>query len=397
VAIFAGLGDDRSWGIWASFGYAIAAAVAAAWPSRRGQAAALAVALAGALAAPLAWLALTAPATPDVAVVSRAGELLARYATPYLPAAQLAHGGWLAYNPYLPVMALFGLPRALGLPSLAADPRPWLAAVTLVILAVAFYVTTPAGWPARRRRAVAVWVAVFALVSPVMAFPLAVGITDPPVLALIILTIALLTRSASASWPGWPAVAVLAVACAMKYTAWPALVVLAALAAARHGPRAAVRFTVATVGAAVVLAIAAAPAVLAHPGTALANTIAYPLGLTRAPSPAQSPLPGHLLATLGSAGHLAALVLLITAGLALVGSLVIRPPAGTAAAAARLALGLALMFALSPDTRFGYFAYPIGLLGWIGLSRPYVATLLTGFRIPERRVGKLLSAHGIVL
>src|SRR6202042_1141303 len=89
VAVFSGPGDDRSWGIWASFGYAAAAAVAAAWSSRRGQAAAMGVALAGALAAPLSWLALTAPATPDVAVVTRSGALLASHATPYLPAAQL--------------------------------------------------------------------------------------------------------------------------------------------------------------------------------------------------------------------------------------------------------------------------------------------------------------------
>lgn len=97
-------------------------------------------------------------------------------------------------------------------------------------------------------------------------------------------------------------------------------------------------------------------------------------------SPAQSPLPGHLLATLGPAGHLAALVLLIAAGLALAGSLLIRPPAGAAAAARRLALGLAVMFALSPDTRFGYFAYPAGLCGWLALSRPGFAATLTGIR-----------------
>jgi hypothetical protein len=370
VAVFCGPGDDRSWGIWASFGYAAAAAVAAAWPSRRGQAAALVVALAGSLAAPLAWLALTAPATPDVAVVARSGVLLAHHATPYLPAAQLAHGGWLAYNPYLPVMALFGLPHAAGLPGLAADPRPWLAAATLAILGAACYVATPAAWPARGRRAAAARAAVFATACPVMAFPLAEGITDPPVLACVILALALLASPASARRPAWPAIAALAVACAMKYTAWPALAVLTALTAARHGPRAAVRFAAATVAAAVALAVALAPAALAHPGTALANTIAYPLGLTHAPSPAQSPLPGHLLAALGPAGHAAALALLLAAGLGLAASLLIRPPGSTAAAAARLALGLALMFALSPDTRFGYFAYPAALCGWIALSRP---------------------------
>jgi hypothetical protein len=171
VAVFCGPGDDRSWGIWASFGYAAAAAVAAAWPSRRGQAAALGVALAGALAAPLSWLALTAPATPDVAVVARAGVLLAHHGTPYLPAAQLAHGGWLAYNPYLPVMALFGLPHAAGLPGLAGDPRPWLAAATLAALAAACYAAAPGIGPARARRAAAARAAVFATACPRHGLP----------------------------------------------------------------------------------------------------------------------------------------------------------------------------------------------------------------------------------
>jgi hypothetical protein len=408
VAVFAGPGNDRAWGIWACFGYAAAAALAAAWPGRRGRAAALAAALALALAAPLAWLALTAPATPDVAVVTRAGVLLARHATPYLPLAALAHGGWLAYNPYLPVMALFGLPRAAHLPGLAGDPRPWLAAATFAILAAAFAITartratsgpaapgrpgdTAAGPRAPDRagagRGAALGLAAFATASPVLAFPLALGITDPPIIALTCLALALLTRPApapapataaragSGSWPArgcpglWPAALVLGTACAMKYTAWPALAVLAALTAARYGPRAAARLTAATLCTAAVLAVAVAPRAFTSPAAVAANTIAFPLGLTSARSPAQSPLPGHILATLGPAGHLAALILLITAGLALAASLVLRPPGDAPAAARRLALGLALMFALSPATRFGYFAYPVALCGWITLSR----------------------------
>src|SRR5215472_13821460 len=193
VAVFSGPGHDRAWGIWASFGYAAATAVAAAWPGRSGRRAALATALAGALAGPLAWLALSAPATPDTAVVARSGALLLHHATPYLPLAALAHGGWLAYNPYLPVMALFGLPHAAGLPGLAGDPRPWLAAATLALLAAAF---TAAG------RGAALGLAAFATASPVLAFPLSLGITDPPVIALTCLALALLTRPGPAARPG---------------------------------------------------------------------------------------------------------------------------------------------------------------------------------------------------
>jgi hypothetical protein len=75
-------------------------------------------------------------------------------------------------------------------------------------------------------------------------------------------------------------------------------------------------------------------------------------------------LPGHLLATLGSGGHLAALVLLAAAGLAVAASLALAPPAPSAAAARRIALGLTALFLLSPATRFGYFIYPIALYAW---------------------------------
>jgi hypothetical protein len=398
VAAFSGPGLDRWWGIWAVGGYAAAAVLAWCWRSR-GRQAALAASLAGALAAPVVWVATQDPATPDVTVVTRSAALLLHHASPYLPPAQLAHGGVLAYNPYLPVMTIFGLPRALGLPGLAGDPRPWLAAVTFLLLAAAFCAAAQPG-PLRR--------AAFATASPLIAFPVALGITDPPVLALTCLALALLARPAwlaasggrarpaagtrpwavtgwagparrgwlavrarlaAVAHPAWLAAGVLGVASAMKYTAWPALAVLTAMAAARDGARAAVRFAAIAVATTLTLVVALAPASLTAPAALIQNTIMFPLGLTAARSPAQSPLPGHLLATIGPAGHVAAIVLLISAGVAIAASLVIRPPADTTAAARRLALGLALMFALSPATRFGYFAYPLGLLGWIALSR----------------------------
>jgi hypothetical protein len=372
VALFSGPGLDHWWGTWAAGGYAVAAIVAACWPGRRGWRAALAAAVTGALAAPLAWLATREPSTPDVTVVVRSAALLVRHGSPYLPSAQLLHGGWLCYDPYLPVMAVFGLPHALGLPGLAGDPRPWLAAATFAALAAAFRLAGPGSAPGKAAGGPpslgsAPGLAAFATSSPVLAFPLAMGITDPPVIALTCLALALLTRPALAR-----AALVVGAACAMKYTAWPAVVVFAAMLAARDGLRtglhAALRFCAISLGAACALTVAMAPAILEDPRDLLQNTVAYPLGLTSARSPAQSPLPGHLLATLGPAGHAAAIALLAAAGVAIAASLVIRPPAVPAQAAARLALGLALMFALSPATRFGYFAYPLALWGWGALS-----------------------------
>jgi hypothetical protein len=372
VALFSGLGLDRWWGIWAAGGYAAAAALAACWRARAGQLTALAASVAGALVAPLTWLATQEPSTPDATVVARSGVLLLHHGSPYLPPDQLAHGGWLAYNPYLPVMAVFGLPRALGLPGILGDPRPWLVAATFGLLLVTFRVTaarsTP-GWSIPGRdapgRGAALVLAAVAISSPIMAFPLAMGITDPPIIALTCLALALLTRARGDSRQS---AVVLGVACAMKYTAWPALAVLAVMVAARDGGRAAVRYVAITLGTAVALAAALAPAALVSPAAILRNTVAYPLGLTAARSPAQSPLPGHLLAALGPAGHTAAIVLLAAAGLALAVSLLIAPPATPARAATRIALGLTALFALSPATRFGYFTYPLALYGWAALS-----------------------------
>jgi hypothetical protein len=205
---------------------------------------------------------------------------------------------------------------------------------------------------------------VLAVASPVLALSLAVGITDPPVLALMCLGLAL---TASRSRPALAGLAI-GVACAMKSIAWLALPVMAAMLASRDGARAAARFSIASVATAAALVVAMAPALLTKPSGFLQNTVLFPLGATRQHTPAASPLPGHLLAATGSAGHIAAIGLLILAGLAVAASLVVRPPADTRAATWRLAIGLALVFALAPAARFGYFAYPGALLGWLAIT-----------------------------
>ena len=258
------------------------------------------------------------------------------------------------------------------MPGILGDPRPWLLAATFALLyatlrivvgrASAGRVTPGRVTPGRGACAA---LAAFAIASPVMAFPLAMGITDPPIIALTCLSLALLTRGSARVWQ--PAV-VLGIACAMKYTAWPALAVIVVMIAARDGARAAVKFAAITLATAAALAVVLAPGALSSPASIIQNTVAYPLGLTAARSPAQSPLPGHLLAALGPAGHGAALGFLAAAGLALAVSLVIAPPRTPAQAAGRIALGLTALFALSPATRFGYFIYPLALYGWVALS-----------------------------
>ncbi len=59
----------------------------------------------------------------------------------------------------------------------------------------------------------------------------------------------------------------------------------------------------------------------------------------------------------------------MAAGAAIAISLVARPPRTVPSAVWRLAIGLSLMFMLTPATRFGYFIYPASLLLWLGVSQ----------------------------
>ena len=204
---------------------------------------------------------------------------------------------------------------------------------------------------------------------------LAVITTDPPVLAFMLLSLALsaVPAGAKATPRGpWAAGIALGVACDLKSTAWLAVPVMAAMFASRDGARAAYRFLAALVVTVPALIALLAPAVLFKRGAATAlvqNSVLFPLGLTRHKTPAESLLPGHLLTSMGTAGHVVSVGLLLAAGLAVAISLVIRPPRDVPAAIWRLAIGLTLMFLLGPNVRFGYFIYPFGLLGWLALTQ----------------------------
>jgi Glycosyltransferase family 87 len=355
---------DRAWAIWAAAGYGVTTILL--WLTRHRampMIVPLLVSLAGALAVPVTWLVTRVQPTAEVKVISQAAVLLLQHGSPYLPQGQLTN--WQSYNPYEPVMAIFGLPRALGANGLLGDPRLWLTAVSLILIWAAFRVAAPHPHCNACKRNVRLST-IFVAASPVIAFPLAVGITDPPILALMFLTLALIARPSGV----FRAAVALGVACAMKATAWPAVAVFTALVSARDTARSAWRFVAVVAALAVGLSLALAPSALSNPYALLQNTVLFPLGLTKHKTPAASPLPGHLLADTGMAGHWAAVVLLAAAGVAFAAWLILRPPTDVRAAAWRLAIGLTVMFTLAPATRWGYFVYPIGLIGWLLLTRP---------------------------
>jgi hypothetical protein len=359
VAIFSSDYVHQLWGGIAACGYGLAA-VTLARPVRRGPDIALGLSFCGGLLVPLAWMAARALEQPEVAVVARSGASLIHQGTPYTDAAVLAGTqDPNAYNPYLPVMALFGVPRALFGVHMLTDPRIWFGVVFIVVFWLALRVggaKDPARW------------AILVAGSPVIAFELAVGGTDVPMVAFLCLGFGFL-------WQRRPVLAGLAlgVGAAMKATAWPAVLVAIALLAVRDGKRAVSSFTLTAIA---VVAVCVGPFVLNHPRALVENTIMFPLGLASVTSQASSPLPGHLIAGTGHVGHTIVVLLLAAAGLAVAVSLVVRPPRSVPRAVILLAGAMTLMFVLAPSTRFGYFIYPATLAIWL-------IAVLAGRAVPD--------------
>jgi hypothetical protein len=358
VSLFSSDPLHRLWGLSAACAYALGALAVLAWRSRAsvGVDVALAVIICGAILIPLLWMVVTGHGEPEVGVVANSAQTLIKHGTPYKSPKVLATTtNPNLYNPYLPLMAAFGVPQALFGHGLLTDPRVWFGVVFLVVFACALRI-------AGGRDCVR-W-ALLVTASPIIAFELCVGGTDVPMVAFLCLGFALLWRVQGAN----PITAGLAlgVASSMKATAWPALVVAFSLLYVRDGPRAAWRFTAVALA---VVAVIVGPFAILKPGSLVKNTILFPLGLASVKSQAASPLLGHVLAATGVVGHTIVVVLLIGSGLAIAVSLVIRPPRDVPAATWRLVIGLTAMFVLAPSTRFGYFIYPAALVLWLYVAK----------------------------
>lgn len=352
------LPNQRIWGTLAAVAYLLAALAAGLLPRHLAGRVAALTALVGAALVPLAVLALQGRRQSEVGVVERSAQLLLHTGSPYL-----AHPVQVSdYNPYLPGMALFGLPRALlggggvqvdagqgGLLGLAGDARVWFAAAFLLCMAGA--------WRQVRRGGTSAAVPLAALTaSPLTALPLAVGGVDLPLIGFCCLGLALAGRGRAVA-----AGLVLAFACTLKWTAWPALPVAVVLVWAAHGRRSAARCAVTALTAASALVV---PFVPVAPRTLLEQVVRFPLGMAAVRTPASSPLPGRLIAELGPGGHLACLALLGAGGVTVAARLLLRPPLTAVQAADHLTVGLSIAFLLAPAGRFGYLALPAILALW---------------------------------
>ncbi|MCX4546320.1 glycosyltransferase 87 family protein [Streptomyces sp. NBC_01565] len=375
--------SQKVWGLIGAAGYACSALVAARSPTPWARAPAV-VAVIGAAVIPLSYLSAIGRAQMEVGVVERAADLLFSTGTPYNAAPHAVRD----FNPYLPGMALFGIPHLLFGDTPLASARLWFLVGFLAAVAQAVRVLTRGGERAAGANGVASGAsgltgALWLIACPVVALPLSIGGVDPPVIGLLCLALAF-TQRGHAGRAGL----VVGAAAVLKWTAWPAIPVIVAVLALRGGKRAAFTCAAAATGLA---ALTVTPVALADTSAFYQNVVLYPLGLGPTASSAQSPLLGHLIVLLLPHGKAVTTVLIALSAVGVGASLLVRPPQTTVAAADRLALGLLLAIALSPATRIGYAVYPVVLIAWprftarLTTDRPVAAPRPPGGEPPHHR------------
>jgi hypothetical protein len=302
---------------------------------------------------------------PEVSVVEHAGVAFVNGRDPYTlikphehitaPAGEPAYD---VYNPYLPLMSLFGGPRSTHAPARLTDARVAFSVFTILVVVLAMALCRGPTGPR-----------VLALQSmtvlPTAALPLATGGDDLPVAALMLLGLVLLQRRR----PLWAGVA-LGVAASMKITAWP-LTALAFLVARDKSGAQGRRPSLALMGGIVgVMIPAVLPTVAENVSAFVDNVVRFPLGLAGVSSPAGSPLIGHVVVSLFPGIHRAFTVTVAVAGaLALAYVLARRRPSTPAALARLVGWVMTVAILLAPATRVGYLLYPIDFFVWAWLLR----------------------------
>ncbi len=296
---------------------------------------------------------------PEVVTVEVGGQDIVHGVDPYHPLVRLPHAvkyhapgqpDFAGFLPYLPLMAVAGIPSDIWPNSDLSDARIFFCLSTLAVAALALYLCRSG----RRRKMRAFQVLI---ILPLASLPLATGGDDLPVVAFLLLAAVLAQRRQS-----FAAGIVFGIASAMKFTAWPLAVLALFAARGRDGER---RPLSMLAGMLVVAVPAIFPFVLRGPIALVDDVVLFPLGLSAIPSTAASALPGHVLV---SAFPSLSRILPVSVGLLValgLGRRLYRHTPRTMAEVCTIAgVVMSVLILLAPNPRVGYLLYPINFLVW---------------------------------
>lgn len=296
---------------------------------------------------------------PEVVTVEVGGQELVHGQDPYHTLVRLPHAvryhapgepDYAGFLPYLPLMAVAGIPSEIWPNNGLSDARIFFCLTTLVVAAVALYLCRANG--RRKIRALQALI-----ILPLASLPLATGGDDIPVVAFLLLAIVLAQRRRP-----FASGVVFGIASAMKFTAWPLAVLALFAARGRRGER---RPLSMLAGMVVVAVPTIFPFALRGPFALIDDVVLFPLGLSAIPTTAASALPGHVLV---SEFPSLSRALPVSVGLVLTVLLarhLYRHTPRTATEVCTIAgVVMAALILLAPDPRVGYLLYPINFFVW---------------------------------
>ena len=226
---------------------------------------------------------------PEVVTVEVGGQDLVHGQDPYHPLVKLPHAvryhapgqpDFAGFLPYLPLMAVAGIPSEIWPNNGLSDARIFFCLTTLAVAAVALYLCRADG--RRKIRALQALI-----ILPLASLPLATGGDDIPVVAFLLLAVVLAQRRRP-----FASGVVFGIASAMKFTAWPLAALALFAARGRNGER---RPFAMLAGMVVVAVPTIFPFALRGPFALIDDVVLFPLGLSAIPTTAASALPGHVL------------------------------------------------------------------------------------------------------
>ncbi len=296
---------------------------------------------------------------PEVVAVEVGGQDLVRGQEPYHPLVRLPHAvkyhapgepDFAGFLPYLPLMAVAGIPSEIWPNDGLSDARIFFALTTLGVAAVALYMCRADG--KRKIRAIQALV-----ILPLASLPLATGGDDIPVVGFLLLAMVLAQRRRP-----FASGVVFGIASAMKFTAWPLAALALFAARGRNGER---RPFSMLAGMVVVAVPTIFPFALRGPFALIDDVVLFPLGLSAIPTTAASALPGHVLVTaFPSLSRALPLSVGLVLAVLLARHLYRHTPHTVAEVCMIAGVVMSALILLAPEARIGYLLYPINFFVW---------------------------------